>query len=211
MTVRTPAMAFLVFEQSLAAVKAPDAPIAPAAEDLAARRLSAGVALGDESAFQELYDRYRARLFRFALVLGRGNETLAHDTVQNVFVTAAAKLRKVESEDHLWNWLARVARQHLSKDWKKRQRESAIVTGAPLPESPAVAEADSLMEQHLDAALLAMDAEDRQVVEWFYFEHLSHKEIGERLSATPKAVSSRLERARARLRCWLTRKISHET
>jgi RNA polymerase sigma-70 factor (ECF subfamily) len=191
-------------------VKAPDAPTAPTTADLAARRLSAAVAHGDEAAFRDFYDGYRARLFRFALVLGRGAETLAHDTVQNVFVTAAAKLRRVECEEHLWSWLARVARQHLSKAWKQRQRESAVVSGAPLPESPALAEADSVMEQHLDAALLAMDAEDRQAIEMFYFEHLSHKEIGERLGATPKAVSSRLERARARLRSWLTRKISHE-
>src|SRR3954470_5013182 len=148
MIVRTPSMSFPVFEQSLAPVKAPEAPTAPdAAEDLTARRLSAAVALGDESAFRELYDGYRARLFRFALVLGRGDETLAHDTVQNVFVTAAGKLRKVESADHLWNWLARVARQHLSKAWRQRQRESAAVAEAALPAHSA--EADSLMEQHL--------------------------------------------------------------
>jgi RNA polymerase sigma-70 factor (ECF subfamily) len=205
-------MAFPVFEQSLAAVKAPAAPTAPtAAADLAAQRLSAAVALGDETAFRELYDRYRGRLFRFALVLARGDETLVQDSVQNAFVTAAAKLRKVESEDHLWNWLARVARQHLSKAWRQRQREPAAMADAALPDFPAPPEPDPMLEQHLDAALLAMDAGDRQVIEWFYFEHLSHKQIGERLRATPKAVSSRLERARARLRSWLTRKISHES
>ena len=210
MTVPTTSMAILGFEQSLATVKAPRASTVPSELDASARRLSAKVAHGDEMAFRELYDLYQARLFRFALVVGRGDEFLARDTVQNVFVTAAAKLRTVESEAHLWNWLARVARQHLSKAWR-RQRDSAVVAEADLAEYPALAESDSILEQHLDAALLAMDVEDRQVIEWFYFDQLSHKEIGERLSATPKAVSSRLERARARLRSWLSSRISHET
>ncbi|MBU6410841.1 MAG: hypothetical protein KGR98_10690, partial [Verrucomicrobia bacterium] len=86
----------------------------PPDADVVARRLAAALARGNEAAFQELYDRYHRRLFRLALVLGRGDEWLAHDTVQAAFVTAATKLRRVESEDHLWNWLARVARQQLA-------------------------------------------------------------------------------------------------
>src|SRR5262245_55903671 len=77
----------------------------PSTEDLAARRLATAVGRADETAFRELYDRYHERLFRFALVLGHGDEALAGETVQSVFVTAAAKLRRVESEQHLWNWL----------------------------------------------------------------------------------------------------------
>ena len=104
--------------------------------DADARRLAAAVARGDEAAFRQLYDRYQPRLFRLALVLGRGDESLAQDTVQSVFVTAAAKLRRVDGEEHLWNWLARVARQQLAKAWRQRQRDSAVVGMADLPEQP---------------------------------------------------------------------------
>ena len=62
----------------------------------------------------------------------------------------------------------------------------------------------------LEAALLAMDADERELVEWFDFDKLSHMEISERLDATPKSVSSRLERARARRRAAVARKLSHE-
>ena len=51
-----------------------------------ARRLAAGVARGDEAAFREFYDRYEARLFRFGLALGHGDEGLAGEVVQAVFV-----------------------------------------------------------------------------------------------------------------------------
>ena len=169
------------------------------------------MARGDEAAFRQLYDRYQPRLFRLALVLGRGDESLAQDTVQSVFVTAAAKLRRVDSEEHLWNWLARVARQQLAKAWRQRQRDPAVVGMADLPECPDAVKPDSVLEESLDAALQAMDAEERQLVEWFYFDRLSHQEIAGQLNATPKAVSGRLERARAKLRSLITRRLSHET
>ena len=179
--------------------------------DADARRLATAVGRGDEAAFRELYDRYHGRLFRFALVLGHGDESLAGETVQSVFVTAATSLRCVESEEHLWNWLARIARQQLAKTWRERQQHSVVVGVPDLPECADTHEQDSMLEENLDAALLAMKAEDRQLIEWFYFDGLSHNEIAERLSATAKAVSSRLERARACLRSTLKRTLSHET
>jgi RNA polymerase sigma-70 factor (ECF subfamily) len=179
--------------------------------DAEACRLAAAVARGDEAAFQQFYDSYHQRLFRFALVLGRGDETLAHDAVQSVFVTAAKKLRGAESEAHLWNWLTRVARQQLAKAWRQRQRDSTVVGMADPPDCPDGVEPDSVLEESLDAALLAMDADERELVGWFYFDRLSHREIAERIGATPKCVSSRLERARSKLRSLIARKLSHET
>jgi len=179
--------------------------------DAEAHRLAAAIARGDEVAFREFYDRYHRRLFRFALVLSCGDESLAHDAVQAAFLTAAAKLRAAESEEHLWNWLARVARQQLAKTWRQRQRDAAVIGMADLPEISGDVASDSLLEESLDAALQATEAEERQLVEWFYFDRLSHKEIAERLGTTPKSVSSRLERARAKLRSAITRRLSHET
>ena len=179
--------------------------------DAEARHLAAAVARGDEAAFRQFYDCYQPRLFRLALVLGRGDVSLAQDTVQSVFVTAAAKLRRVDNEEHLWNWLARVARQQIAKAWRQRQRDPALVGMADPPEHPDAMASDSELEECLDAALLTMDADERQLVEWFYFDRLSHQEIAGRLNATPKAVSGRLDRTRAKLRSLITRRLSHET
>ena len=86
-----------------------------------------------------------------------------------------------------------------------------MVAVADLPECADSGKSDSVLEENLDAGLLAIEAQDRQLIEWYYFDGLSHKEIAERLSATPKAVSSRLERARSKLRLLLAQKLSHET
>jgi RNA polymerase sigma-70 factor (ECF subfamily) len=179
--------------------------------DVNARRLAAEVARGNETAFRELYEHYHRRLFRFALVLARGDETLALDAVQGAFVTAAKKLRSIENEEHLWNWLARVTRQQLAKIWRQHHRDAAVIGMADLPECADGVAPDSVLEECLDSAMQAMDADERELLEWFYFERLSHKEIAERLDATPKSVSSRLERARTKLRSAIARNLNHET
>ncbi len=176
--------------------------------DIAARRLVTAIARGDETAFGEFYASFQPRLFRFALVIARGEELLAHDAVQAAFLTAARKLRRVESAEHLWNWLARVVRQHLSKSWRQKQREAAIIGMADLPDCED--KSDSVLEACLDGALQSMNTDERELLEWFYFDQLSHKEIADRLEATPKSVSSRLERTRAKLRAVLTQLLSHE-
>jgi RNA polymerase sigma factor (sigma-70 family) len=211
MILSTTSMPLLVREPSTSTVEASQASAARSAADEECCRLAAAVARGDEKAFRDLYDRYHGRLLRFALVLGRGDESLAQDTVQAVFVTAAAKLRRADSEEHLWNWLARVARQHLARAWRQRQRDSAVIGVADLPECAEASQTDSVLEQTLDAALEGMEPEERQLIEWFYFDRLSHKEISDHLNATTKAVSSRLERAREKLRSLIRRRLSDET
>lgn len=175
-----------------------------------ARALAAAIARGDEIAFRELYERYHSRLFRLALVLSHGDEALAQDTVQAVFITTARKLRRADSEEHLWNWLARIARQQQAKAWRKQRRGVKIVTMEPLPESAAAEKADSVLGEILNAALDEMESEERHVIESFDFDRLSQKELAEQLNTTPKAVSSRLERAREKLRSLIKRKLSHE-
>src|SRR5258706_2226310 len=104
MTVLIPSMPFPLREEtSPTTPEALDLQASAPSADGEARRLATGVACGDEAAFRELYDRYHQRLFRLALVVGRGDETLAHETVQSVFLTTASKLRRVETERHPGN------------------------------------------------------------------------------------------------------------
>jgi RNA polymerase sigma factor (sigma-70 family) len=203
MTVLTPTMVLPVREPAPEAMGKSIRSEGPSCADTDARRIAAAVAEGSETAFRELYDRYHDRVFRLALVIGRGDESLAHETAQSVFLAAASKLRRIECEEHLWNWLARVARQQIGKSWRRNKSESRTVALEELPEQPGAEAAENEMEEKLDTALLAMESDERKLLEWFYFDRLSHKDIGERLNLTAKAVSSRLERARAKLRLLL--------
>lgn len=194
----------------LAQMATGSAPSTPSS-DAEVRCLTSAVAKGDAAAFEQLYDKYHGRLLRLLVVLTRGDEILAQEILQSVMLTAASKLKPLESEEHLWHWLARVARQHLGKVWRQQKREPILISSDKLPESAGPAETDAMLESGLDKALLELDAEERQLIEWTYFDGLSHKTIAERLDTTPKAVSSKLERVRARLRASLKRILSYES
>lgn len=212
MMASTSSIPLLIREQTARPnVEASSGPSAAGAADAEARHLAFAIARGDEAAFRTLYDRYHARLFRLALVLSRGEESLAQDAVQSTFITAARKLHRAESEEHLWNWLARITRQQLARIWRNRQRDTTVVTVDELPDFAAAPEPDSTLEEILGTALGLMESEERQLIELFYFDRLSQKEIAERLNTTPKAISSRLERTREKLRSLIKRKLSHET
>ncbi len=192
-----------------ASARSASAPAAAAATE--ARRLSQAVARGDEEAFRQLYDGYSDRVLRLAIVLARGDTPLARDIAQVVWLTAARKLKPLESDAHLWNWLALVTRQQATKALHRAAGHAAEISLAELPDHPAPAEADTRLEECLDAAVRNLEPEDQHIIEWFYFEHLSCEDIAGRLDTTAKAISSRLERARAKLRALVQRMLAHET
>ena len=183
-------------------------PAAPAATN--AWHLSRAVARGDEEAFRQLYDAYGDRLLRLAMVMARGDAALARDVAQSVWLIAARKMKPLETDAHLWNWLALVARQQTAKALRRGAGPAGEVSLAEIPDPPAPAAADTLLAECLDAAVRNLEDEERRLVEWFYYEHLTCEHIAARLGTTAKAVSSRLERARAKLRSLVQRRLAHE-
>ena len=169
-----------------------------------------GVARGDEEAFRQLYDAYSDRLLRLAVYLARGNAALARDVAQAVWLVAARKMKPLETDAHLWNWLALVTRQQTTKALRRATGRTGQVSLAEIPDPPAPAAADSLLEDCLEAAVRSLEDDDRRLVEWFYYERLTGEQIAGRLGTTAKAVSSRLERARAKLRSLVQRRLAHE-
>lgn len=183
----------------------------PSAADAAAQLLSSRIAAGDDAAFRELYDDYAPRLRRFILALSRGDETLADEIAHAAMLTAAGKLRRVESEAHLWNWLARVARQHLGKAWRKQRRERSLLPLDGETEIAAEAAAERKLERALERATGTLETGDRDLLRFFYDDRLSQQEIAIRLGTTAKAVAGRLDRLREKLRKKISEGLNDET
>src|SRR6185295_18327650 len=74
------------------------------------RRITRQMVERSELAFAEFYECYCDRLYRYLLVLTRGNENLSRDLLQNTMTRVMQRIREFESERHLWNWLAAIAR-----------------------------------------------------------------------------------------------------
>ena len=69
---------------------------------------------------------------------------------------------------------------------------------------------DTILEAALEEAVKLLPDDEKQLLEWVYFNDLSQKQIAESTQTTPKAVESKLARVRQKLRNMLTTILSHE-
>ena len=174
-------------------------------------RLTAGAAAGDESAFRELFDRYHGRIYRYALVVASGDEALAGDAAQEVFLRLHRHLQPFLSQEGLWAWLTLAARSFLIDSSRTKARQIKLKDGLErhILTEPS-SEADFTLLQKLKSCCSALDHDERQLIENFYSERKSIQQISEALGTTYKAVESKLTRIRAKLRQSLLKKTNDE-
>jgi RNA polymerase sigma-70 factor (ECF subfamily) len=176
--------------------------------------LARRVLAGDEEAFDEFFERYFRRLYRFALVRLGGNEDAAEDIVQRVLIRALDRLHGYRGEAALLTWLCTLCRREIAS-WSEREghrREVSFFDDRPAVQAAldAVALAESVdPETHFArqeiAALVQLTLDHLpgrygDVLEWKYIQDLSVGEIAERLGLGYKAAESLLTRARAAFR-----------
>jgi len=172
------------------------------------------VAGGRHHAFDLLVTRYGARVRRYLRQVA-GVEAPVDDLTQEVFVRVFREAGRRRGGTFA-AWLYRVAR-HLAVDHlrheaaRKRAMGQVEDSAARAPEAPlpsASLEAREFRE-HLDAALGRLPEEFRTAFLLREQEGMSYEEIGEVLEISPKTVSTRIHRARTRLRGllqpWLRR------
>jgi RNA polymerase sigma-70 factor, ECF subfamily len=176
--------------------------------------LARQVLAGAEAAFEEFFERYFPRLFRFALPRLGGNEDDTEEIVQRVLIRAMARLGTYRGEAPLFTWLCTLCRREIAV-WRERagkRREVSFFDDRP--EMVAVLEGLSTigaddpevaLRRHELAALVQLTLDHLpsrygDVLEWKYIQGLSVSEVAERLGLGYKAAESLLTRARAAFR-----------
>lgn len=149
----------------------------------------------DKASFTAALERYQDMVYRVALHVLASQQD-AEDAVQEVFLRLYTEKKPFQSQEHLRRWLLRVSvnycRDVLRSPWRKRR--------APLEELPAPPVFQAPEQQELYQAVLALPEIYRIVLELFYYEELSVREIGQLLELESSAVTTRLSRARAKLK-----------
>src|ERR1041385_3954857 len=87
-------------------------------ENISAREAASGdielltrsLAAGDELAFEQFHSLYFDRLYRFLLVVTRGQEHDAQEALQQTLLRVIRYARVFRSEEAFWCWLKVVAR-----------------------------------------------------------------------------------------------------
>jgi RNA polymerase sigma-70 factor (ECF subfamily) len=144
-----------------------------------------------------LFVRYREPVFRFLRRLLRDGAA-AEDLTQDAFVRAMRG--PYRSNGHERAWIFQIAR-NLARDHVKAAARRPAVVGLPETPAPGADRTDTLA---LEAAIAALDDEDRAVFLLKEIGGLSYAEIAEACGLTPDAVRSRLHRTRLALRKQLT-------
>ena len=170
---------------------------------------------GETSEFSQLVKRYGPQLMVFVgRIVGVQEDT--QDVVQNTFVAAYQHLKDFDPQRaSLPTWLQRIAYHEALYHLRKHRRQVVL----PLNISEDIPDdlPENTSAQQLDEAIQQLSTEDRTLLQLFYFDGRSLKEIayitdkaGQATAREVSRLSSQLHRIRQRLRIILTHALNHE-
>jgi RNA polymerase sigma-70 factor (ECF subfamily) len=160
--------------------------------------------------FGELFDAYYDRIYAYAY-RRVGSVATAEDIAATVFEDALRAIKRCRWQNKpLSAWLHRIAARRVA-DFYRRARGDADV-GLVLStreDDPA-----SIVEHAEDFARLRrglekLEAKDREIIQWTFFDDLSGAEVAALLGCTPNNAYVRLHRALKRLREILENEASY--
>lgn len=167
--------------------------------------LVAAILAGDQRAFTQLMRRHKEGLYRFV----RGyvcDASEAYDLVQEAFVAAWHALARYDQRRPFAIWLKRIA-INKCRDWRRRRTvrqffykaEDIHRPGLDVETPTPVANDREDELTHLDAAIAALPSNLKEPLLLALTEDMSHRDIGEALGLSAKAVEVRIYRAKRAL------------
>ena len=169
------------------------------ADDLA---LVARCRAGETAAFAGLVERYQRVLFTVAVrMLGNADE--ASDAAQNAFVKAYQKLDTFDPTRRFFSWIYRILVNECLNARRDYRPYDPLAPDLASVGTPAELFETAERRRRVQAAILALPMEYREVIVLRHYTDLSYEEIGEALHVPAKTVKSRLHTARERLAVML--------
>jgi RNA polymerase sigma-70 factor (ECF subfamily) len=145
---------------------------------------------------EQLFRAHYDRLVR-SLTLACGDGEHAADAVQEAFVRAHVRWRKVRRYDDPVGWVRRVAINLLRDQHRRAKRKDRAIARLAARPAPPIG-----VPQHdeLDSLLDSLPPQQRTAVALYYVDDLSVAEIAAAMGLSGGSVKSHLHDARRRLR-----------
>lgn len=159
-------------------------------------------------AFGFLYDNYAGALYSIIRQIITGNDELAGDVLQEVFINI---WRKIESYDQtkgrLFTWMLNIAR-NASIDTLRSKSYQNSQKNQELPDNVYKSVANQTTQLNVDniglkKVLEKLKPEHRVLVELAYFKGFTHEEIAEMMAIPLGTVKTRIRNALLQLREYL--------
>jgi RNA polymerase sigma-70 factor, ECF subfamily len=171
--------------------------------------LTRRLAAGQDEAFRQFQALYFDRLYRFLLVVSRGDETQAREALQETLMRVARHVRPFGGEDAFWHWLKAIGRNTARDAARSRRRYLLLLerfTRSSQSEAPPVQRDDALAAA-LEESVGELEPADRLLIEGKYLEGQTVRELSAQAGLSEKAVESRLLRLRRQLRECILQKL----
>ena len=165
------------------------------------RQLIERAVAGDPVAERAIYEQHVGRVYRMACRM-TGNETLAEDFTQEVFVRAFDRLAQFRFQSRLSTWLHTITMSTVLNGLRKTRRIDEREPGHEDLSSfdHGSEDPDATLRISLHEAIDDLNDGQRAVFVMHDLEGFTHAEIGTALGIEEGSSKARLSRARARLR-----------
>ncbi len=144
---------------------------------------------------EEAFEKYKDNIFAIGFNYFR-NSMDADDIVQETFYRLYRRGGEFESENHLRNWLIRVAVNECKRvslsSWFRKKESLEDYAKTLIWCDPE--------ESEVFLAVMSLPAKYRQVMHLYYYENYSTAEIAAFLEISSTAVSTRLLRGRKKMK-----------
>jgi RNA polymerase sigma-70 factor, ECF subfamily len=157
---------------------------------------------GDTASFRPLVERYQRVLFSVALRM-LGDREDAADATQTAFLRAYEKLASYDRCNKFFSWLYRILVNECLNVRRGQRQTVPVDVGIAAPDGPLEELEAAERRARVQAALLRLPREQREVVVLRHFADLSYADIADVLELPEKTVKSRLYAARQQLGRWL--------
>ena len=148
---------------------------------------------GDSAAFIELIKRCEQSMYKTAWVYLKNDQDVA-DAIQETILTCFEKIHTLREPKYFKTWMIRILINNCNKILKKQ-------TGFYELENLEQGSYDNEIETfEWQEILLGLEESSRIIVQLFYYEELSIKEIADILKMNKNTVTTKLSRARKKLR-----------
>ena len=167
--------------------------------------LVAGILAGDATCFEVLHDRYRSRIYAFALKR-LGDAAEAEDVAQEVFLQVHRCLASFEGRSSLLTWMFGIAHNQVCRRFR---RKTPTLVSLDAEEAIEIAAQEFGPEERIDAGRALRQCEkvveheltdgQRKVFHLKFGENRSTRAIAEELGKSNQAVKISLFRSRKTL------------
>jgi len=164
---------------------------------------------GDREALRALFESYKDRVYSIAMYSLGGDEQLASDVTQQVFIKLITRIGQFRGDSEFATWLYRLVVNTCRDEQRKQKRwvplaDSAFLTVA-VKQTQTAQYATKELARQVQRALGELKPKLRWPLLFRYVEGLSYEEIGKVLGCSKGTVASRLNRGHSAL----SRKLDH--